>query len=39
MFGTKHPFEYEQCASCDSIQICAVPDNALLARYYPKDYY
>lgn len=36
MFGTRDEFDYLECASCGTIQICEIPD---LSRYYPKDYY
>jgi SAM-dependent methyltransferase len=39
MFGTKAQFEYDECSNCGSIQIAAIPDNATLAKYYPRDYY
>lgn len=37
MFGTREAFEYEQCGSCASVQIRAVP--ADLGQFYPENYY
>ena len=35
MFGTREEFDYFECSSCGTLQICEVPD---LAPYYPSDY-
>lgn len=37
MLGTRHEFDYFQCASCGCLQIAKVPEN--LGDYYPEGYY
>jgi SAM-dependent methyltransferase len=37
MFGTRESFTYEQCETCGSLQIQAIP--ADLERYYPPSYH
>lgn len=38
MFGTKHLFQYLECADCGTIQLLS-PPNFDLNAYYPDDYY
>ena len=35
MFGTGDRFEYVECSSCGTLQICDIPD---LSAYYPPEY-
>ena len=37
MFGLRDEFQYFECASCDCLQISAVPTN--MSKYYPSQYY
>jgi SAM-dependent methyltransferase len=37
MFGTREPFEYNECDACGSLSIAEVP--ADLSRHYPQTYY
>lgn len=37
MFGSREPFDYNECAACGSLSIAAVP--ADLGRHYPQIYY
>ena len=37
MFGSREPFEYNECAACGSLSITEVP--ADLGRHYPATYY
>jgi SAM-dependent methyltransferase len=39
MFGTREPFEYFDCAACETLQIVNPLDDGELARHYPEDYY
>jgi SAM-dependent methyltransferase len=39
MFGTREPFAYDQCSSCESLQIAAIPNDAEMAAAYPAGYY
>lgn len=39
MFGTKGEFAYDQCDSCESIQITTIPKDDELSAYYPSNYY
>jgi SAM-dependent methyltransferase len=37
MFGTREPFDYFRCQSCDTMQIMHIPDD--IGRFYPDNYY
>lgn len=37
MFGTREPFDYNECSACASLSIAEVP--ADLDRHYPQTYY
>lgn len=37
MFGTRHLFDYLECAECGTIQLLNPPDD--FSAYYPTDYY
>ena len=37
MFGTREPFDYGRCRSCDSMVIASIPPD--LGRFYPPAYY
>ena len=37
MFGTRQPFLYVQCATCDGLQLTDIPSD--MSSYYPSDYY
>src|SRR5687768_9759625 len=37
LFGTREPFDYVQCAGCQTIQITEVA--AELGKYYPESYH
>lgn len=37
MFGTREPFDYFVCSSCECLQIVEIPSD--LSAYYPRDYY
>lgn len=37
LYGTRAPFDYFECAGCQSLQIAAIPDD--LAAHYPAHYY
>ena len=39
MFGTRHLFEYLECADCGTIQLLPPPPSFDLNAYYPDDYY
>jgi len=37
MYGTRKPFDYFQCARCESLQIAQTPE--AVGSYYPASYY
>ena len=39
MFGSQEQFVYDQCGTCESIQISEPLDNDELSKHYPKGYY
>ena len=36
-YGTREPFDFFQCISCECLQIAKIPEN--IADHYPKDFY
>ena len=39
MFRSGEEFQYDQCATCGSIQVAEILPNDELGKYYPSDYY
>jgi SAM-dependent methyltransferase len=39
MYGTKEPFDYFECANCQSVQIVTALEGGELAKHYPENYY